>query len=164
LRLGRDDVYLLAAWADFLLDAGRPQEVLGALAAWEAADSLLLRLAEAGTLLQRPEAARWAQAAHKASDSYLILDVNGREVSGQWDIALRDIDFALGLDADGNGEITWGELRARQPTSMPGRSAASACSAAAPAGYGSPTTWWTRTPTAPTPCCNWRRVPARRPS
>jgi Tfp pilus assembly protein PilF len=62
LRLGRDDVYLLAAWADFLLDAGRPQEVLGALAAWEAADSLLLRLAEAGTLLQRPEAARWAQA------------------------------------------------------------------------------------------------------
>ncbi|MBL8479599.1 MAG: HupE/UreJ family protein [Sterolibacteriaceae bacterium] len=51
--------------------------------------------------------------AHKASDSYLMLDVKGREVSGQWDIALRDIDFALGLDADGNGEITWGELRAR---------------------------------------------------
>ena len=52
-------------------------------------------------------------AAHKASDSYLALAVQGREVSGQWDIALRDIDFALGLDADGNGEITWGELRAR---------------------------------------------------
>lgn len=52
--------------------------------------------------------------AHKASDSYLVLDVKGRELSGQWDIALRDIDFALGLDADGNGEITWGELRARQ--------------------------------------------------
>ena len=52
-------------------------------------------------------------AAHKASDSYLMLAVQGREVSGQWDIALRDIDFALGLDADGNGEITWGELRAR---------------------------------------------------
>jgi hypothetical protein len=51
--------------------------------------------------------------AHKASDSYLVLDVKGREVSGQWDIALRDIDFALGLDRDGNGEITWGELRAR---------------------------------------------------
>ena len=51
--------------------------------------------------------------AHKASDSYLALDVSGRDVSGQWDIALRDIDFALGLDADGNGEITWGELRAR---------------------------------------------------
>ena len=51
--------------------------------------------------------------AHKASDSYLVLDIKGKEVSGQWDIALRDIDFALGLDADGNGEITWGELRAR---------------------------------------------------
>ena len=51
--------------------------------------------------------------AHKASDSYLVLDVQGSAVTGQWDIALRDIDFALGLDADGNGEITWGELRAR---------------------------------------------------
>jgi hypothetical protein len=51
--------------------------------------------------------------AHKASDSYLVLDIKGRDVSGQWDIALRDIDFALGLDRDGNGEITWGELRAR---------------------------------------------------
>lgn len=51
--------------------------------------------------------------AHKASDSYLVLDIKGHEVSGQWDIALRDIDFALGLDQDGNGEINWGELRAR---------------------------------------------------
>lgn len=51
--------------------------------------------------------------AHKASDSYLILDVKGSEVSGQWDIALRDIDFAIGLDLDGNGEITWGEVRSR---------------------------------------------------
>lgn len=51
--------------------------------------------------------------AHKASDSYLVLDVNGRQVAGQWDIALRDIDFALGLDVDGDGRITWGELRAR---------------------------------------------------
>ena len=51
--------------------------------------------------------------AHKASDSYLVLEVKGQQVSGQWDIALRDIDFAIGLDADGNGEISWGELRAR---------------------------------------------------
>jgi len=51
--------------------------------------------------------------AHKASDSYLMLDVQGAQVSGQWDIALRDIDFALGLDADGDGAITWGELRGR---------------------------------------------------
>jgi len=51
--------------------------------------------------------------AHKASDSYLVLDVKGQQLTGQWDIALRDIDFAMGLDADGNGEINWGELRAR---------------------------------------------------
>ena len=52
--------------------------------------------------------------AHKASDSYLMVDVKGQAVTAQWDIALRDIDFALGLDRDGNAEITWGELRARQ--------------------------------------------------
>ena len=52
--------------------------------------------------------------AHKASDSYLIMDITGSAVTVQWDIALRDIDFALGLDRDGNAEITWGELRARQ--------------------------------------------------
>jgi hypothetical protein len=52
--------------------------------------------------------------AHKASDSYLVLDIAGSKISGQWDIALRDIDFALGLDFDGNGEITWGEVRSRQ--------------------------------------------------
>ena len=52
--------------------------------------------------------------AHKASDSYLVVDVKGNVVTAQWDIALRDIDFALGIDSDGNAEITWGELRARQ--------------------------------------------------
>jgi len=51
--------------------------------------------------------------AHKPSDSYLILKIDGATVQGQWDIALRDLDFAIGLDCNGNGEITWGELRAR---------------------------------------------------
>jgi len=62
-------------------------------------------------------AALWITAlpalAHKASDSYLTLQVQGAQVSGHWDIALRDIDFAIGLDADGNGDITWGEVKAR---------------------------------------------------
>lgn len=52
--------------------------------------------------------------AHKASDSYLVIDAQGTELKAQWDIALRDIDFAIGLDSDGNGEITWGELRTHQ--------------------------------------------------
>ncbi len=56
-------------------------------------------------------ASAWA---HKASDSYVVLQVQGAAVQGQWDIALRDIDFAIGLDKDGNGEITWGEVLARE--------------------------------------------------
>ena len=51
--------------------------------------------------------------AHKPSDSYLTLRVDAQRISGQWDIALRDLDFALGLDADGDGQITWGEVRTR---------------------------------------------------
>ena len=55
-----------------------------------------------------------AAAAHKPSDSYLADRIDGGAVRGQWDIALRDLEFAIGLDADGDGRITWGELRARQ--------------------------------------------------
>ena len=58
LSLGRDDVYLLAAWADFLLDAEQPAEVVRLLASWASADSLLLRLTEAEVQLKLPEAAR----------------------------------------------------------------------------------------------------------
>ena len=61
LALGRDDGYLLAAWGDFLLDSGRPAEVIKQLAGWEASDSLLLRLAEAEAALKLPGAARLAQ-------------------------------------------------------------------------------------------------------
>ena len=52
--------------------------------------------------------------AHKPSDSYLTLSAEGGALRGQWDIALRDLEYAIGLDADGDGAITWGELRARQ--------------------------------------------------
>ena len=51
--------------------------------------------------------------AHKPSDSYLVVKADGARIEGQWDIALRDLEYAIGLDADGNGEITWGELSAR---------------------------------------------------
>jgi Tfp pilus assembly protein PilF len=62
LALGRDDGYLLAAWADFLLDNKRPAEVLKLLAPWEVSDPLLLRLAEAETFLQLPAAKAHVQA------------------------------------------------------------------------------------------------------
>jgi hypothetical protein len=51
--------------------------------------------------------------AHKPSDSYLTLAVEGDTVKGQWDIALRDLDFAIGLDANQDGAITWGEVKAK---------------------------------------------------
>jgi hypothetical protein len=54
-----------------------------------------------------------AALAHKPSDSYLTLDVEGETVAGQWDIALRDLDFALGLDGNQDGSITWGEVKAK---------------------------------------------------
>ena len=53
-----------------------------------------------------------AASAHKPSDSYLSLRVEGPELRGHWDIALRDLELAVGLDGDGDGHITWGELRA----------------------------------------------------
>jgi hypothetical protein len=53
--------------------------------------------------------------AHKPSDSYLVIRAEANGLSGQWDIALRDLDFAIGLDGDGDGRITWGETRARHP-------------------------------------------------
>ncbi|QTN29122.1 hypothetical protein HZ993_04570 [Rhodoferax sp. AJA081-3] len=61
LALGVDDGYLLAAWTDFLLDAGRPEQVIQQLAQWESNDGLLLRLAEAETLLKLPAAAAHTQ-------------------------------------------------------------------------------------------------------
>lgn len=56
--------------------------------------------------------------AHKPSDSYLQLSQPGQGtmLEGQWDIALRDLQHAVGLDANGDGAITWGELKARERT------------------------------------------------
>lgn len=52
-------------------------------------------------------------AAHKPSDSYLALRVENSIVHVQWDIALRDLEYAIGIDADDDGAITWEELRSR---------------------------------------------------
>jgi hypothetical protein len=58
--------------------------------------------------------------AHSASDAYLTLTSDGSistghsEVHGQWDIALRDLDFVLKLDDNGDGRVTWGEVRSHQ--------------------------------------------------
>lgn len=51
--------------------------------------------------------------AHKPSDSYLKISVNGARIEGQWDIALRDLDYAIGLDLDQDNAVTWGEVKAK---------------------------------------------------
>ena len=51
--------------------------------------------------------------AHKPSDSYLSLQVDGEKITGQWDIALRDLDLVLDLDRNADAAIDWGEVRAR---------------------------------------------------
>lgn len=51
--------------------------------------------------------------AHKPSDSYLVIEAERGQLRAQWDIALRDLEYALGLDANGDGAITWGEVRAK---------------------------------------------------
>jgi hypothetical protein len=54
--------------------------------------------------------------AHKASDSYLQIDVGAPSgIAVRWDIALRDLDAALDLDGDEDGRLTWGEVKAAWP-------------------------------------------------
>ncbi|MEY4429529.1 MAG: hypothetical protein RLZZ182_2218, partial [Pseudomonadota bacterium] len=93
--------------------------------------------------------------AHKPSDSHLLLQTAPEQpqetgeaqvqVRVQWDLALRDLDDELGLDADGDGQLTWGELRRRwpelvawAPTQLQARSALGACQHT-PANTASPT-------------------------
>ena len=52
--------------------------------------------------------------AHRTSDSYLTLRVEGTKITGQWDIAMRDLAQHLNLDANGDGEVTEDELNAKQ--------------------------------------------------
>lgn len=54
--------------------------------------------------------------AHKVSTAYLTLTGDQDDPQlfhGTWDIALLDLDFALGLDRDGDGTVTWDELKAK---------------------------------------------------
>jgi hypothetical protein len=52
--------------------------------------------------------------AHSQSYGFLRATVHDNHVSGQLELAVRDLDLAYSLDADGDGSVTWGELRKRE--------------------------------------------------
>ena len=70
---------------------------------------MLHRIVLALTLL-----AATGASAHEPSRAVLSLSVMESELSGRLDLSLRDLEEAVGLDADGNAAITWGELEARE--------------------------------------------------
>ena len=55
-----------------------------------------------------------AAQAHIASNGFLTLSVDGSKLSGAIELAIRDGELAVGLDRDGNGKVTWGELKSSQ--------------------------------------------------
>ena len=77
------DNFLLVAYADFLLDRGRPREVLPLLAAQSQSDTAFLRLALAADALHAPDAGRytWTMAARFAALKARGSDYFGREES-----------------------------------------------------------------------------------
>ena len=91
LKLGVTDNFLLAAYADFLLEQGRSKEVVALLQDWVRSDTLLLRLAIAEQRLKLPAARahtqalaeRFAAAAlrgerlHMGEEARFLLDLRG---------------------------------------------------------------------------------------
>jgi hypothetical protein len=52
--------------------------------------------------------------AHIASNGFLNIKVDATQISGAMELAIRDAELAIGLDRDGNGKVTWGELKSSQ--------------------------------------------------
>lgn len=91
LALGVNDQFLLAAYADFLLDRHRPAEVIELLKGWTRADTLLLRLALAEKAVDAPTldqhvrtlqarfdaAALRGESLHQQEEARLHLDLLG---------------------------------------------------------------------------------------
>jgi hypothetical protein len=91
LGLGQDDNFLLAAYADFLLEQRREKELVQLLKGWTRSDTLLLRLAQAEKQLGAPDAAAHIQALgdrfaaaslrgerlHMGEEARYLLDLKG---------------------------------------------------------------------------------------
>lgn len=53
--------------------------------------------------------------AHIASNGFLTATTHGPNVAGAIELAVRDVELAVGVDANRDGKVTWGELRAAGP-------------------------------------------------
>jgi hypothetical protein len=108
LALGLADVYLQAAYADFLLDRGRPAEVLALLKDAGRADVLLLRLALAARAAGDARAGRLAEEMAARFDAARRRgDTSHRKEESRFLLALRaDAPRALAL-----AQQNWAEQR-----------------------------------------------------
>ena len=131
LALGVRDDFLLAAYADFLLEQGRPQEVGTLLKKWGQSDNLLLRVALAAKAQNLPEAQKHAQALgerfaaaglrgerlHLAEEARYLLDLKGdpkaalAAASENWKSQREPRDAAVLLEA----ALAAGERKAAAP-------------------------------------------------
>lgn len=102
MAAGEPDGFVLAAYADFLLDGDRPAEVVTLLRDWVRSDILLLRLALAGHRLKLPAAAAHADALRERFVAAALRDdrIHLQEES-RFELALRgDSARALQLAAE----------------------------------------------------------------
>jgi HupE / UreJ protein len=53
--------------------------------------------------------------AHIASNGFVSARVEGAQVTGSIEIAVRDAELAIGVDLNHDGRVSWGELRASEP-------------------------------------------------
>ena len=126
LDLNLGDVYLLAAYADFLLDRNRPAEVLTLLKDRTRADVLLLRLALAAQAAGTPEREAWARSLGARFDAAALRgDTTHRKEASRYRLTLRgQPDLALALARENFAEqrepadariLLEAALAARQP-------------------------------------------------
>jgi hypothetical protein len=97
LALGLDDNFLLAAYADYLLERGRAKEVVGLLKAWSRSDTLLLRLALAERALGMREAEAHVQA---LADRFAAAALRGERLHMG-----EEARFRLDLKGDARGAL-----------------------------------------------------------
>lgn len=97
LALGVDDNFLLAAYADFLLEQGRAAEVVPLLGKWSRSDTLLLRLALAARALKLPEAEKYVRT---LGDRFADAGLRGEKLHLQ-----EEARFLLDLKGDARAAL-----------------------------------------------------------